>query len=177
MNRDYLLECFHYEHDTGQLIWKTRPLEHFKSYRSFAMANGKYANKVAGVKQESRNITYIRIKMNGKSYLAHRIIWVMFYGEWPDYIDHINGDGEDNRLENLRNVSISLNNKNCRRRLINSSGVTGVYWYAHLSKWSARIGSDNEQIHLGVFNSWFDAVCARKSAEYKYSFHANHDRI
>jgi len=56
---------------------------------------------------------YRSIVIDRKSYCAHRLIWLYVYGKFPDnYIDHINHDRSDNRIENLRDVTISENNRN-----------------------------------------------------------------
>ena len=49
---------------------------------------------------------YVTIGVNSHNYKAHRLAWVMVYGDYPDgeqpFIDHINGKRGDNRIENLR---------------------------------------------------------------------------
>lgn len=74
---------------------------------------------------------YIRVMLDGKGYLAHRIIWEMHNGQIPNgmQIDHINHIRNDNRIENLRLVSNQDNQKNTKRSGNNKSGVTGVCWY------------------------------------------------
>ena len=52
------------------------------------------------------NDGYIQIKIKQKIYQAHRLAWLYVYGEWPKgQIDHINGIRDDNRIENLRDVT------------------------------------------------------------------------
>jgi hypothetical protein len=80
----------------------------------------------------------MRIQINGKTYQAHRLAFLYMTGKFPpDEVDHINHEPSDNRfvnlrqvtrLENLRNQSLSKNNK---------SGFTGVSWYGRYSKWVA----------------------------------------
>jgi hypothetical protein len=56
---------------------------------------------------------YIRIFHRSRQFQAHRIAWALYYNKWPEYtIDHINRDGADNRVENLRDVPQSVNNNN-----------------------------------------------------------------
>ena len=102
---------------------------------------------------------YRRVFVNGRKYLAHRLAWYLHYGVWPSKnIDHINGDPSDNRIENLRDVSQSVNIRNQGR-------LAGVTWNKALKKWEVALTVDYRKIYLGVFDDWFDAVCARKSAE------------
>jgi len=61
-------------------------------------------------------------------FLVHRIVWEMFNPPLKDgeNIDHKNGDSSDNRISNLRVVSHAENMRNCRQRVDNKTGVTGV---------------------------------------------------
>lgn len=107
----------------------------------------------------------------GKSMPAHRIIWEMVYGECPDVIDHINGDKHDNRLVNLRNVDRAENMRNRKLNKRNKSGINGVSTRKD-GKWLVVIRTK----YIGLFDNFFEACCARKSAEYKAGFHENHGR-
>lgn len=98
------------------------------------------ANAKAGVKVKcANNRGYARIKIRGKFYLAHRLAWLISYGAWPKAeIDHIDGNGCNNVLTNLRDVPKAINLRNCKKRLDNTSGFTGIskitmaedYWAA-----------------------------------------------
>jgi hypothetical protein len=46
----------------------------------------------------------------------HRYVWELTHGTVPPMLDHVNGDRLDNRLENLRPATVSLNTRNTRRR-------------------------------------------------------------
>lgn len=83
-------------------------------------------------------------------------------------IDHINHDTLDNRKANLRICTIQ--NNNCNKELLsrNTSSITGVDYIKKLMKWRARINVNGTSIHLGVFESFNDAIKARKDAEDKY---------
>lgn len=117
---------------------------------------------------------YFRTWLGQTKYKLHRIVWVIHHGEWPDQIDHINGDRADNRIENLRSVSKRENSLNIRLRPDNKSGCPGVNWHARSSKWIAQIRDDGKYVYLGCFSDLSDAVRARKAAEIKYGYHENH---
>lgn len=106
MNKEKLNQLLSYDPMTGILTWKTRPLEMFKDGKNPSMNhkgwNARFAGKPAGSKNKEG---YICLRIKPKSYKAHRLIWQMLYGIWPDYIDHINRIEDDNRLINLRDVS------------------------------------------------------------------------
>jgi hypothetical protein len=124
----------------------------------------------AGTIAGSRNTRgYTQIRIDGKDYYVHRLIFFMMMGRWPEgEIDHINGDRSDNRWCNLREVSHAENSRNRRTQTTNTSGVTGVYWHAAAGKWVAQIQVGRKQIHLGLFVEFDDAVAARRAAELEH---------
>lgn len=83
-------------------------------------------------------------------------------------VDHINHDKTDNRRCNLRYSNKILNGQNTKIRADNSSGATGVYWSKRWRVWFARITVNKRTIHLGTFNTFEEAVAARKAAEERY---------
>ena len=118
---------------------------------------------------------YFRMQIKGKNYYIHRLAWLYVHGEFPpEQIDHINSDGLDNRLINLRAVSNSENGKNQRKHSTNVSGVMGVSWHKRDKRWQSSIKVDSKPIYLGSYISFNDAVIARKVAEKQYGFHLNH---
>ena len=84
------------------------------------------------------------------------------------FIDHQNHNKTDNRKRNLRIVTKSQNAMNQIIKTNNTSGVAGVSWDNKVQKWAAHIMINYEKIHLGYFNTFEDAVKARKEAEEKY---------
>lgn len=114
---------------------------------------------------------YRQVSLGNKKIYAHRLIWLYCHGELPaDTIDHINRDRADNRLENLRSISHRENNLNKGVFSHNTSGRTGVSWCKQTSKWSASIKVNQKSKRLGRYVSFFDACCARASAEVFYGF-------
>jgi len=162
ITQEELKELLHYNPKTGIFTWKISK-------------TGITRLSVAGT---INGRGYRQIKVNGTTYLSHRLAWVYMYGSFPLFdIDHINGDPLDNTASNLRDVQKVDNSRNQKRHKQNTSGCTGVSFCCRRMKWRAYIGENNSTITLGRFNDWFEAVCARKSAEHKLGFHENHGRI
>jgi hypothetical protein len=110
---------------------------------------------------------YIVIGFKNKSIRAHRLIWLFHYGYMPEFLDHINGIRNDNRIENLRVATRTQNQMNLKKRIDNSSGCSGVFWNKQRNKWAVRIQIYKKTKHLGLFSSIEDAIIARKIAEQK----------
>jgi hypothetical protein len=121
---------------------------------------------------------YWHVHVDGYKMLVHRVAFYMYYERLPigGQIDHIDGGTLNNEISNLREVSNLENSKNSRRRIDNSSGVTGVYWHKQTRKHLARISHNGKNISLGSFDDFNEAVAARKAAEVKYGYHKNHGR-
>ena len=102
-----------------------------------------------------------------KSYLyLHRLLTNAVKGE---YVDHINHDILDNRINNLRKCTNSQNLQNHTKLASNNtSGVTGVYWIKSKNKWRSEIAVNKQKFHLGYYINLQDAIKAREEAEDKY---------
>jgi hypothetical protein len=127
----------------------------------------------------SRNVStrYLELIFEGKKYQAHRVAWLLQTGSWPKgFIDHINGVRDDNRIENLRDVSSRENQMNSKMNSRNTSGVVGVVWRWKTKTWEASIKVFGKRIHLGNYADISHAAAARKSAEKEHGFHPNHGR-
>lgn len=147
-------ELLRYEPETGKLYWKCRRQK---------IRIGSEAGSLSSV---GRN-TYRRIMIDGRLYLTHRIAWLIYYGGWPEnQIDHCDGDGLNNRIENLRNVTQGENQKNQRMPRNNTSGFTGVFWHKQKEKWQSQIKINGKRKYLGRFDDIYEAASAyRKMAD------------
>jgi AP2 domain len=81
--------------------------------------------------------------------------------------EHKNGNGLDNRRENLRRATRSQNMQNVRRRSDNSSGYRGVSWDSKHNRWSAFIAAHNVHTLLGRFLAAEEAARAYDEAAQK----------
>jgi len=110
---------------------------------------------------------------NNRVYL-HRFI----LGASPMLVDHLNGDGLDNRRENLRFVNNSQNQRNRRGAERGSqSGIRGVHWHSQRSTWVAQIRVNGRKIHLGTFATKEAAHNARLQAESEHWTAADRYRV
>lgn len=175
LTQDIVRELLDYNPDTGVFTWNFRGPHHFKTIGYFNHWNNMHAGSVAGcIYTDSCGKKYIRIGINGKGYAAHRIAWLYVHKDTADEIDHIDGNGVNNKISNLRSVSRQENQRNKRMGKRNTSGVVGVSWNKSAGMWSAQITISRVRKHLGCFRSFNAAVAARKSAEIEYDFHKNH---
>lgn len=168
-----LKELFDYDPITGVLVWRNRPLGHFKNSQSFASWNTKYAGKEAGCLDAEG---YFVVGINGNLFKAHRIIYKIIHGTEPLQIDHKNHIRHDNWQDNLRAANNKINMQNRKLPFNSTSGIMGVFWNKNARKWMAHITADGKRIPIGRFEDLFEAICARKSSEVKHGFHENHGR-
>lgn len=117
--------------------------------------------------------------MDGAKLYVHRVIWEMHNGPIPEgmMVDHIDGDGLNNRLNNLRLVTMTGNGRNARRPSTNSSGLSGVIWVARARKWRAYTrDNDGKQKHVGYFDDAATAKQALNAERSRLGYHLNHGR-
>ena len=164
ITQERVRELFHYEEDTGNLV----------RIKTVSRSPRSKVGQRAGAKASHG---YLATMVDGTHYLNHRLIWLYVHGKFPEeQLDHIDQDRLNNRLSNLRAVTHQENNKNRRRQSNNTSGLCGVHLTKNTGKWEAHIKANGKKKHLGHFSDFFEACCARKSAENKYNFHPNHGR-
>ncbi|HGM4943633.1 TPA: HNH endonuclease signature motif containing protein [Serratia marcescens] len=160
-----------FDYEGGNLIWKERLRSDFSSDAAHKIWNRKFPGKVAGYKSTDG---YRHVRVDRENYICHRIIWVYHFGEIPEgmQIDHINHHRDDNRIRNLRLVTIRENQMNTKPRKNTTSGHIGVCKFEW--GWVARIHHKGKSVHLGMFKDKADAIKARREAEEKFGFHQNH---
>lgn len=123
------------------------------------------------------NDGYVIIHIADKQYQAHRLAWLYMYGRLPENpLDHINQIKNDNRICNLREVSLQENAKNCARNRNNTSGFNGVMWVKQSKKWAARITVKGVVISLGEYKDKEKAIRRREFADVLYGYHPNHGK-
>jgi hypothetical protein len=144
LDAEYIRSLLNYDQQSGVLRWRSRTdiPKHL---------NNRHAGTEAGWIDRKG---YIQIQIDGRSYFAHRIIWVWMTGAWPkDQIDHKNGKRGDNSWHNLREANNTQNAQNSKMRSFNSSGFKGVSRHRETGKWCSEIRAANVRTYLGSFDT------------------------
>lgn len=147
ITQERLRQVLDYDPENGKFVWKI-----------------KLSRKtVIGAEAGTPSKGYIAIRIDGVSYLAHRLAWLFMTGIWPVYeIDHKNTYGRDNRWQNLRLASRRQQRANSNKGVRNTSGFKGVDWDKRKSKWRAKLCGK----HIGYFDN-------AKAASEAYKIAAN----
>lgn len=140
---DYLKEILDYSPDTGLFHWKRRSL-------------GCVPGAIAGT-HVGRG--YMRVRIHGVNYFAHRLAWFYVHGTWPTHeIDHVDRDARNNRIKNLRACENSNNAINKPAFRNNTSGYKGVTWHKGAKRWTAQIDVRGRHMYLGLFDTAQEAA-------------------
>jgi len=153
MNRDELLASFEYR--DGSL------------YRKKANGGAKVGD-VAGWVTYCNGRPYRKMSFKGRTVYVHHAIFMMAHGYLPEYIDHINTDPLDNRIENLRAATQSRNMANSLKSKANSSGHKGVTWRSDTKKWAAQIMVNGKHVSLGSHKTLEEAAEAYARGSEKF---------
>jgi hypothetical protein len=149
---EFLRECFEYR--DGVLYWRERPAHHFKRPADHLTFLKKSAGKPAG-RSEPKGYLCVKMRIDGHPICpsVHRIVWAMHHGKWPEHtIDHIDRNRRNNRIENLRDVTIS---ENLRNKVNSSPGKQGAH--RNGNRFSSNIRVGGRQVYLGTFDNEDDA--------------------
>jgi hypothetical protein len=155
LTQEKLMQFVTYEPETGIFRWK------------FAVNYSIKPGDRAGCQQ---NHGYRSISIDRERCLEHRLAWLYVYGEHPaGYIDHINGDRTDNRIENLRPASKIENGWNRANNSNNTSGHKGVYKVKtgrqkNHDRFAAVVNVGGRRVTLGHYETEAEAIAAYRAA-------------
>lgn len=155
LTQEYLHSLFEYKE--GNLYWKKY----------------KYPRRIDLLAGTLGSIGRIYIKFDGKSYLAHRLIFLYHHGYLPKMLDHIDNNPLNNCITNLREANYAQNTHNRKLAINNSCGFKGVTKYGN--KWMAQIQINKVKKHLGYFKTPSEAHEAyKKEADKSFGQFAKH---
>ena len=149
-----------FEYKDGFLVHKNT-----KSWNAKSGQRTGYLNKIG----------YEVTVVNKKRYYNHRLIFMMFNGYLPKYIDHIDGNLKNNSINNLRQATDSQNNYNQKMPKTNTSGIKGVSWDKNRNKWHVQVISEKKVVFQKRFDdielAEFVAIEARNKYHGKFARH------
>lgn len=142
ISQEYLKEVFIYK--DGVLFWNV----------------DKRKMKIGEKAGRTKKNGYCEIRLNGKLYGTHRLIFLMFHGYLPKIIDHIDGNPSNNLISNLRSATHAENMRNSKKPINNKSGFKGVYFNKETKKWIAQCVVNNKKHHIGSYEDIHEAANA-----------------
>lgn len=133
------------------------------SFKEATQKNHVPAGSMSGNRESSG---CIRIVIDRKKYLAHRLAWLYVYGTWPRQdLRHLNKNRADNRIDNLIESSDAETSAHKRVARTNQAGVKGIR-QLDSGRYNARIMHDGVAYYLGIFDN-LDA--AKEAREKKFN--------
>lgn len=146
----------------GVMFWKHRGVPTF---------DRQYAGREVSLRTDRDGYHIIRV--HRRAIPAHRAIWALHYGDWPNGpLDHIDGNRVGNDIANLRECDAATNSRNKGRQWNNTTGRAGVVRFG--CKWRAQIVFDGAYLHLGLFDTFAEAAEARELAQRERGFTDRH---
>ena len=161
-SKDYLSEFLEYNHESGEFRWKTRITGSCPEFWFVPKDCGKGAGS---------------IDVFGSRYICTHLAWLLYWGVWPvNEIDHIDGNDQNHRIGNLRDVPHPVNMKNMAIRSDNKTGHAGISVEKKSGRYLACVSINGKTKRIGSFTSLTDAVEARNRESERIGFHENHGR-
>jgi hypothetical protein len=159
LNKEYLHQLFDYK--DGELYWKIK------------RSNKTNVGDKAGSLGKSSSGIYYKVMIDYKSYNLHQIIFLYFFDYIPSYVDHIDKNTLNNKIENLREATCSQNMWNVGKIITNKSGYKNIH-FEH-NKWVVRFRVNGEKKYFGRYEDIklanFVAIEARNLYHKNYARH------
>lgn len=151
VTRCRLEALLHYDEITGEFTWRA------------ATSNRVKVGMRAGTLHSEG---YVRVKVDGMQYFAHRLAWLYVYGHWPEAdLDHINGNRADNRIGNLRGCTRAENLQNLGNTPNKKSGLPLGVSFSRSGKYRAQIRHSGTSRWLGLYTCPEEAHAAYLTAK------------
>lgn len=157
LTQDRARQVLGYDPATGHLTWLLQ------------RGRARVGDRAGCVATESDGRRVRTVRVDGKQFLEHRLIWFWVTGRWPEpEVDHRDRDATNNVWTNLREATRSQNRQN-QLDAPGASGFLGVTW--HAGKWAGQIHVDGKHVHLGRFDRADDghaAYLARRAQAFPF---------
>ena len=142
-----------FDYSYGKLFWKVKKSRNIN---------------VGDEAGSSNNEGYKVVLIDRKQYKIHRLIFCMFYGYFPEFVDHIDGNPSNNDISNLRKCTKSQNQHNTKLHKNNKTGVHGLSLNARNGKWLVQLQVDKRKKRVGEFEDFELAELVAIEARNKY---------
>ena len=154
LTKEYVDSVLEYDSTSGVFIWKRDNDNHFH-----------HKGKIAGrVNKDGR----VQIKINGNMYSAHRLVFLLENGAFPELdVDHVDGNPLNNSRSNLRLATKQQNRYNTKLAKNNKLGVKGVH-LTRLNRFSVAVSINGVQEYLGTYATLEEATAVAESNRNKY---------
>jgi hypothetical protein len=150
ITKEFLQNTFEYKNNC--LYWKN------------CKRNGWNGKKAGSIHLDG----YVYIQLEKIKYKEHRLVFLLFNDFLPKFIDHINGNKSDNRIENLREANHSENMMNTKIRITNKTGIKGVNWHKASNKWTVQLMVNQKKKYFGIYDDIELAELVAIEARNKY---------
>jgi hypothetical protein len=126
--------------------------------------NGRIGERTGTLNQNG----YWNVRVNNKQYKNHIIIFLMHHGYLPKFVDHIDGNPLNNKIENLRPATHAENIQNAKTYNTSTTGIRNVSWHKPLNKWRVQLQVRGKKKHIGYFDDLELAELVAIEARDKY---------
>lgn len=140
-------------YSNGYLYWRVSP--------STKIPSGSLAGSM-----DKRGVVSVMYKHT--RILSHRVVYFMHHEVLPEFIDHVDGNPSNNKIENLRACTISQNAMNSRTPAHNSSGFKNVRWHVSRGKWVVSLQVNKKPKWIGSFDDFQEACDSAKRARIEF---------
>tara|TARA_R110002126_G_scaffold66552_5_gene169168 strand:- start:74 stop:571 length:498 start_codon:yes stop_codon:yes gene_type:complete len=134
-----------FEYKDGELFWKVKPAQCKKI--------GDIVGGSNGIKQP-----YLRGRYKDNRFMVHQVVFLMHHGFIPECVDHIDGNVQNNRIENLRQATKAQNAYNQKLHTNNKSGHRCVSWHKSHQIWVVRLCINKKNVLTKYFKD-FELAC------------------
>jgi hypothetical protein len=138
ITQERLKELFDYQN--GQLIWKVKKARCVK------------IGTAAGSISTANGLKYVCVEIDGSSHKLHRLNFLYHYGYLPKCVDHKDGNTLNNKIENLREATLSQNSQNGKFRTSNTSGYKNVSFEKRHNKWRVLLRVNGINKSFGYYD-------------------------